>query len=96
MNARLSSGPQSQVSATPTSGPPTSRLMRQSRAPVPFMASTMKLVGVPRKRSTSSLGGRSCDAAKTSGSGSSIMADLVSRIACAFGGSYGTALGAAQ
>src|SRR5258708_13466152 len=74
MNARLSSGPQSQVSATPTNDLPTSRLIRQSRAPAPFMASTMKLVGA-RKRSTMSAGGRSIDGAKTIGGGSSIMGD---------------------
>ena len=74
MNARLSIGPQSQVSATPTSELPTSGLMRQSRAPVPPIASTMKLVGGPRKRSTSLAGGRSTAGAKTSGGGSSIIA----------------------
>src|ERR1700729_4502169 len=71
-NARLSSGPQSQVSATPTNEPPTSRLIRQSRAPVPFIASTMKLVGA-RNRSTTSADGRSIEGAKTIGGGSSIM-----------------------
>src|SRR5580693_600832 len=76
MKARLSSGPQSQVSATPTIERPTSGLIRQSRAPVPFIASTMKLVGA-RKRSTTSADGRSTDEAKTIGGGSSIMGDLV-------------------
>src|ERR1700690_527415 len=79
MNAKLSSGPQSHVSATPTNDLPTSRLIRQSRAPVPFMASTMKAVGV-RKRSTISTDGRSIDGAKTIGGGSSIMGDLVSQL----------------
>src|SRR5271163_4117110 len=79
MNARLSSGPQSQVSATPTSEPPTSRLIRQSRAPDPFIASTMKLVGV-RKRSTTSADGRSIDGAKTIGGGSSIIGGLMDQL----------------
>src|SRR5580704_9962054 len=78
-NARLSSGPQSQVSATPTNALPTSRLIRQLSAPVPFIASTMKLVGA-RKRSTISADGRSIDGAKTIGGGSSIMGDLVSQL----------------
>ena len=85
MNARLSTGPQSQVSATPRSERPTSGLMRQSSAPVPFMASTMKLVGAPRKRWTSSVGGRSIDTANAIGGGSSIMADLASQIVCGGG-----------
>src|SRR5271165_157789 len=72
-SARLSLAPQSQVSATPSSECPTIGLMRQSSAPDPPMASTTKLVGAPRKRSTSSHGGRSTDGAKASGGGSSIM-----------------------
>ena len=59
MNARLSSGPQSQVSATPTKRPPTSRLIRQSSAPVPFIASTMKLVG--RAKALDDIGRRAFD-----------------------------------
>src|SRR6202044_3413928 len=78
MNARLSSGPQSQVSATPTNDLPTSRWIRQSSAPVPFIASTMKAVGV-RKRSTISADGRSIDGAKTIGGGSSIIGGLVAK-----------------
>src|SRR5208337_4334180 len=72
-SARLSLAPQSQVSATPSSECPTIGLMRQSSAPDPPMASTTKLVGAPRNRSTSSHGGRSTDGAKASGGGSSII-----------------------
>ena len=45
---------------------PTIGLMRQSSAPEPSIASTMKLVGAPRNRSTRVGRGRSIDGAKTS------------------------------
>src|ERR1700733_5768975 len=77
-NARLSSGPQSQVSATPTNELPTSRLIRQLSAPVPVIAATMKLVGA-RKRSTISADGRSIDGAKTIDGGYSIIGGLMDK-----------------
>src|SRR5271166_2680022 len=80
MSARLSPAPQSQVSATPRKVCPTIGLMRQSSAPEPPIASTMKLVDAPRNPSTSSAGGRSTAGAKTSGGGSSIIVDPVADV----------------
>ena len=82
MSARLSSGPQSQVSATPTSERPTSRL----DPPVERARAVHRVDDEAGRRAEAldeSADGRSIDGAKTSGGGSSIMGDLVSHL---FGG----------